>query len=212
MSTAFIIGNGKSREPIPLEALKQHGKIYACNAVYREFEPDYLIAVDTKMISEINRHKWQYNHEVWTNPNKIYKDYNLFNFFDEPLGWSSGPTALWLATYGDPKNPQAHQNDPMYLLGFDFKGIDADTIKGEGGSLNNIYADTENYKKTNDPATYHGNWARQVGIICQKNPQKRYIRVVQDKEDYCPDNLVQLVNFSHMTTAEFMENFKILQS
>ena len=173
MSTAFIIGNGKSRNPIPLEALKPHGKIYACNAVYRHFEPDYLVAVDTKMIQEINRHKWQYNNEVWTNPNKIYKEMNLFNFFDEPLGWSSGPTALWLATYGDPKNPQAHQNDTMYLLGFDFMGTDAENVKGEGGSLNNIYADTENYKKSNDPATYHGNWARQVGIVCQKNPQKR---------------------------------------
>ena len=79
MSTAFVIGNGKSRTPIPLEPLKSHGKIYACNAVYRQFEPDYLVAVDTKMITEINRHKWQYNHEVWTNPNKIYKDMHLFN-------------------------------------------------------------------------------------------------------------------------------------
>ena len=61
MSTAFIIGNGKSRNPIPLEALKPHGKIYACNAVYRHFEPDYLVYVDTKMIKEITRHKWQYN-------------------------------------------------------------------------------------------------------------------------------------------------------
>ena len=70
----------------------------------------------------------------------------------------------------------------------------------------------QNYKKSIDPATYHGNWARQTGIVCQKNPQKRYIRVVQNKEDYCPDNLTQLVNFKHVTVAEFMENFKILQS
>ena len=99
----------------PLEALKPHGKIYACNAVYRHFEPDYLVAVDTKMIQEINRHKWQYNNEVWTNPNKIYKEMNLFNFFDEPLGWSSGPTALWHAS-------DMTDYDTIYILGFDFEG------------------------------------------------------------------------------------------
>ena len=212
MSTAFVIGNGKSRTPIPLEPLKSHGKIYACNAVYRDFEPDYLVAVDTKMVSEINKHKWQWNHEVWTNPNKMYDSYHKFHYFDEPLGWSSGPTALWLATYGDPKNPRLHQHDTIYILGFDFKGTDADANNGEGGLINNIYADTQNYKKSIDPATYHGNWARLSGIVCQKNPQKRYIRVVQNKEDYCPDNLTQLVNFKHVTVAEFMENFKILQS
>jgi len=212
MSTAFVIGNGTSRTPIPLEELKPHGKIYACNAVYRHFEPDYLVAVDTKMVSEINKKKWQWNHEVWTNPNKMYESYHKFHFFDEALGWSSGPTALWLATYGDPKNPTAHQHDTIYILGFDFKGTEADEHNGEGGLINNIYADTENYKKSVDPATYHGNWARQTGIVCQKNPQKRYIRVVQNKEDYCPNNLTQLTNFKHVTVAEFMQNFKILQS
>ena len=53
MSVAFVLGNGLSRKPIPLEPLKQHGKIYACNAVYRTFTPDYLVAVDAKMINEI---------------------------------------------------------------------------------------------------------------------------------------------------------------
>ena len=72
MTTAFIIGNGKSRQHLDLNKLRPHGKIYACNAVYRTFEPDYLVAVDTKMVSEIDRHKWQHTHEVWTNPNKVF--------------------------------------------------------------------------------------------------------------------------------------------
>ena len=44
---AFVIGNGTSREPIALPSLKPFGKIYGCNAVYRDFIPDYLVAVDT---------------------------------------------------------------------------------------------------------------------------------------------------------------------
>ena len=98
MSIAFVIGNGTSRKPIDLNQLKTFGKIYACNAVYREMNPDYLVAVDSKMITEINRSQYQINHEVWTNPNKLYKGFHKFNYFKEPLGWSSGPTALWLAS------------------------------------------------------------------------------------------------------------------
>ena len=57
-TTAFIIGNGTSRKSIDLHQLKKNSppgsKIYGCNALYREFEPDYLVAVDSKMIAEIN--------------------------------------------------------------------------------------------------------------------------------------------------------------
>ena len=53
MSTAFVLGNGTSRQGIALEPLRDYGKIYACNAVFREFDPDYLVAVDAKMIFEI---------------------------------------------------------------------------------------------------------------------------------------------------------------
>ena len=45
-NTAFIIGNGKSRENFDLEQLRPHGHIYGCNALYRNFAPDYLIAID----------------------------------------------------------------------------------------------------------------------------------------------------------------------
>ena len=53
--TAFVIGNGKSRLPVNLEQIKTKGKVYACNAVYRTFQPDHLIAVDVKMVLEINK-------------------------------------------------------------------------------------------------------------------------------------------------------------
>ena len=39
---AFVLGNGLSRKPIDPHLLKQHGRIYGCNALYRTFAPDYL--------------------------------------------------------------------------------------------------------------------------------------------------------------------------
>jgi len=50
---AFVLGNGESRRGIKIADLKPHGKVWACNGVYRSEEPDVLVAVDPKMILEI---------------------------------------------------------------------------------------------------------------------------------------------------------------
>ena len=44
--TIFCIGNGQSRAPVDLIKLRPQGKIYGCNALYRDFKPDVLVAVD----------------------------------------------------------------------------------------------------------------------------------------------------------------------
>ena len=38
---AYIIGNGPSRKGFDLNLLKTSGQIYGCNALYRDFVPDY---------------------------------------------------------------------------------------------------------------------------------------------------------------------------
>ena len=55
MAKAFIIGNGKSRDGFDLNQLRNKGTIYGCNALYRDFEPDYLISIDEKITEEIKR-------------------------------------------------------------------------------------------------------------------------------------------------------------
>lgn len=49
----FLIGNGTSRKDFDLERLRGIGTIIGCNALYREFTPDLLIAIDAKMLREI---------------------------------------------------------------------------------------------------------------------------------------------------------------
>ena len=58
-----MLGNGTSRKSIRLESTKTKGTVYGCNALYREFDPDYLVAVDTKMILEINKAGYQHRHQ-----------------------------------------------------------------------------------------------------------------------------------------------------
>ena len=43
MKKVFCIGNGTSRQNFSLESLRDKGKIYGCNALYRDFKPDVLI-------------------------------------------------------------------------------------------------------------------------------------------------------------------------
>jgi uncharacterized Rossmann fold enzyme len=192
--TVFVIGNGTSRTGIDLSILQKYGAIYACNAVYREFDPDYLVAVDVKMILEINRAKYQYkNPNVWTNKNRAYESMHRLNFFEKSKGWSSGPTALWLASSHKPKT--------VYILGFDFKGLG-----GNGKMLNNIYADTPNYKRSSDSATYHGNWLRQTETVIKENLHINYIRVMLP-DNFDPDELNKFNNYSTVYVSKFIENF-----
>jgi len=75
----FIIGNGESRKDFDLTKLRKHGKIYACNAYYRDNPlPDVLIAVDSTMTHEIYHkgiaHKIPCYFREWTKcPNFMYE-------------------------------------------------------------------------------------------------------------------------------------------
>jgi hypothetical protein len=192
---AFVIGNGTSRSIIDLPQLKSKGTIYGCNALYRTFDPNYLIAVDTKMILEINKAGYQYKHTVWTNPNRSYVKMKGLNYFQPSKGWSSGPTALWLATQ--------HSYKTIYILGFDYQGLDS------GTKLNNIYADTANYKKSTDAATFFGNWSRQTQSVIKSSTKIKFVRVI-NKDSYIPKEFSKLDNLSHITVEEFKKSFGIL--
>lgn len=188
---AFVLGNGKSRLNANLDLLKNHGKVYGCNALYREFEPDYLIAVDVKMVNEIISAGYHTDHAVWTNPNKGVSSKENINFFSPHKGWSSGPTALWFASTEGYKT--------IYILGFDYQGI--------GGRFNNVYADTFNYKKSTDSPTYHGNWLSQTEKVIREFKTIKYFRVYEPGS-FLPDQLSGHDNLQHITYDSFNQIFR----
>ena len=53
MTKVFCIGNGESRVGFDLNKLRKYGNIYGCNAIYRDFMPDVLTAVDQGIMHEI---------------------------------------------------------------------------------------------------------------------------------------------------------------
>ena len=78
MSNVFCIGNGESRKGYDLNKLKGKGRIYGCNALYRDFTPDVLVAVDQGICHEIYNSGYCQNNETylrgWTRlPAPIYE-------------------------------------------------------------------------------------------------------------------------------------------
>jgi hypothetical protein len=190
-NVAFVLGNGTSRLKLNHKNLLDKGIVYACNAIYREFEPHHLIAVDVKMINEIVASGYHKTHSVWTNPNKGISNKHNLNMFNPHKGWSSGPTALWFAS------EQGHRD--IYIFGFDYQGLQ--------GKFNNVYADTYNYKKSNDAATFHGNWLSQTERTIRDFRNIQYHRVI-NSGDFIPDQLgIQLKNLKHITYEEFYKKF-----
>ena len=57
MDTAFIIGNGESRNIFPIKDLKDKGIIYGCNAIYRDRPDlcDHIVAVNPPMYEELKQ-------------------------------------------------------------------------------------------------------------------------------------------------------------
>ena len=114
----------------------ERGKVYACNGVYRTHRPDYLVAVDPKMLLEIAEGDYLLHNKVWSNFNAQYNNHpkilDHVQWFKPSLGWSSGPTALRMAC--------DHGHKDIYILGFDYQGHKQED-KGAGFRFNNLWTD-----------------------------------------------------------------------
>ena len=199
-STAFVLGNGESRKGIDINDLKEKGTVFACNAVYRTHRPDFLIAVDPKMILEIAETDYPVHNKVWSNFNAQYNKHpkilNHVNWFKPSLGWSSGPTALRMAC--------EHGFKEIYILGFDYQGHN----DGKRFRLNNIFGDSRNYKKRNDEATFYGNWMNQTKRCLQDFKDVQFHRVIP-KGWFKPKDIEWAGNIDHPTTEEFLSRFDL---
>ncbi len=200
---AFVLGNGESRKGILIDDLKKHGTVFACNGVYRTEKPDYLVAVDPKMLLEISESDYLVQNKVYSNfnaqYNKVQKILDNVQWFKPSLGWSSGPTALRLAC------DQGYKE--IYILGFDYQGH-LDNKKTNRHKFNNVFKDTRNYKKSNDEATFYGNWMNQTKRCLQDFGDTKFHRVIPNGW-FKPKDLEWNGNIDHITTEQFLSKFEL---
>jgi hypothetical protein len=65
MSRVICLGNGEALLGIDLDRLRQYATIWGCNALYRDFTPDFLVCVDIEMSHEIYRSGYAFKNVVY---------------------------------------------------------------------------------------------------------------------------------------------------
>ena len=188
---AYIIGNGPSRKDFDLNQLKDTGQTYGCNALYRDFMPDFIFSVDTKMTmqmveDEVGLKTIHYAPALEVNRKQSK---GMLHLIPNNPHWISGNAAFWTA------GVHGHKN--IYLLGFDFREYGK-------GKLNNIYQDTENYGERNEDKIFEG-WLKQFRDMLKMRPYVNYTVVHDNPPEYL--NYIQTGtdhgNSKLITYAEF---------
>jgi len=187
MTIAFVLGNGLSRQHLNLAHLKNCGMIYGCNALYREFAPDVLVATDKPISSAIQESGYALKNRFYTR--KPLPNSGAQKVLTKYHGYSSGPNAAALAA------TDGHHR--IYLLGFDMGPTQSNTF-------NNIYADTEFYRTRQHPPTFTGNWVKQIREICGDFPEIKFFRVCGSTTARITD-LESIKNLEHLDLAIFLD-------
>lgn len=183
---AYCIGNGPSRKGFDLNKLKASGQTYGCNALYRDFMPDFIFSVDTKVTmkmceDEVGLKTVHYAPALEVNRKQSN---GMLKLIPNNPHWISGNAAFWTA------GVHGHKN--IYLLGYDFREYGKD-------QLNNIYQDTENYGERQGEDIFEG-WLKQFRDMLKMRPYVNYTVV--------HDNPPEFLN--HLQTGTDLGNSKII--
>jgi len=181
---AYIIGNGPSRKNFDLNLLKGSGQTYGCNALYRDFVPDYLFMVDSK-ISKAIVDEEVYKKCICYAPSLEVNRYpGTLNLIPNNPYWVSGNQAMWTACI------HGHQN--IYLIGFDFREFGRD-------ELNNIYQNTAFYGERHSDLIFNA-WLSQFRKLIKMRPYCQFTVVHNDPPEY----------LYHLQTGTDLKNTKLI--
>ena len=199
MDTAFIIGNGESRNIFPIETLKGKGTIYGCNAIYRDHPMlcDHIVAVNPPMYEELA--KW---HNRGKESPRIHgpEDISPWNYICDGDGEMDVPTGLKIYRMwrgGDiKKGGRIKTNDfskargsgmsavlmaaesgikNVVILSFDILGARQWEMDSPSREQNNIYKDTINYPDRHSMKAYlKYEWMYQLRQIVRKFPNTNF--------------------------------------
>ena len=192
MNIACVIGNGPSRQQFDLHCINATMTTYGCNALYRDFMPDYLVSMDILMVCEIVNNKIHYNTKFYTQHcNKmddLAKQGEPINFCTiQRETHDSGNSALRLAL--------ENRHETIYVIGFDYSS--------DPSSLPNVYTGTNNYQSSYVwPAASMTDtkWIQRLRRILKNHPNQKIIRVNGTRQLDITDN-----NYSEITPEQFKE-------
>lgn len=190
MEPVIVLGNGISRQGLDLNKLRSFAPIYGCNALYRDYIPDVLVATDTAISEAIQRSEYSLKHCFYTR--RPIPGLGALRIPEKWWKYSSGSVALALAA--------EQKYDTIYLIGFDMGPT-------RENKFNNLYADTEFYKKSMDVPTYTGNWIIQIQEITKHFPQTQFVRVTGHTTAFIK-NFENIPNLCNTPLSNFQNSYK----
>jgi len=193
---AIAIGNGESRRTVDLSFIKNHKggllaadklQSYGCNALYRDFEPDFLVAVGNTIVKEIADSGYTNDHIVYTTGENLIAYPGKFYLIPQNLHYDSGAIAAYLAAFDG--------HTKVFLLGYD--GYDTP------GPVNNLYKDTNGYPSSTE---IHDEafWNRSLEQVIKTYSDVDFVSIMPVKSWYIPVQLDRLPNFRQIDFREFI--------
>jgi hypothetical protein len=189
--TAVVIGNGTSRDAIALNRIKNHRtgiggvnriQSYGCNALIRDFEPDFLIATDRRMTAELAEREPTDTIILSSGSNMLHYP-GKFHLIPYGVSMNTGATAVYMACFDGHKK--------VYLLGFDNQ---------TGERNNNVYAGTENYD-SEDTKVSSAKWVQAMAQVFRTFPDVTFTRVEARGET--PKIWKSCLNYRAITARQF---------
>ena len=193
MNIATVIGNGPSRNQLDLHCINATMHTYGCNVLYRDFMPNYLIAMDWHIVIDILENNIHHRTNFYTQDNANFNHISVEK--KERINWlknmtkrlDSGNSALEVAL--------EHDYDVIYMIGFDYNTND---------KLPNVYHGTKNYaRNSNIPAaeSMAREWQSRLRNLVKQFPDTQIIRVNGSNTVMSID----ATNYSEITIEQFKE-------
>lgn len=188
---AICFGNGKSRlnrrfdqfdNSNNRKILKYYNVTYGCNAIYREWEPDFLVISNQILAAKLDKER----RDTAYGNQEIYRRYPGFNLLPGATRLDAGASAAYLAAF--------HGAKRVFLFGYD--GQQQENYN------NNVYAGTENYPDETDEVL-DSNWIRNLKNVVITYNDVQFYRVCADDEDHYRE-LLRLPNYKPIRFNQFI--------
>ena len=177
---AVVIGNGNTchefdlTKLIPSRESTQWGEVgpwidkrrrrnfftYGCNAIYRNFKPDFIVATGDGIVKEIAESTVDKSNVIYTYSKNLERYPGKFNILPQNPNFNAGALAAYMAAFDGHKK--------VFLLGFD--GVDSQLDNG------NMFAGTVNYPDKTYPTNTEF-WTRSLDTVISVYKNTEFIRV-----------------------------------
>jgi len=204
---AVVIGNGKTctefdlTKLIPSREFTKWGEAgpwidkrcrrnfftYGCNAIYRNFKPDFIVATGDGIVKEIAESTVDKTNIIYAYNKNLEKYPGKFNLLPQNPELNAGAIAAYMAAFDGHKR--------VYLLGFD--GID--TI----GNNYNMFAGTPNYPPLDYPI-YEESWIRNLDTVMQVYNDTEFVRVAPSQRFRQPEQWKDNLNYRQIDFRQFV--------